>query len=288
MHEAETLLGPKLFDPLLLLLLSMNEEVLKKQTVHGAKLLSQLEPLIQMHGKDLLIAEAKKYILEMLPQELQWRLDAKHMPKVEYKGRKDDLLSQQNTACKEALFPSLMQMVYKNKYRKHCMAPKWVDALHAEMLEILLLPEDSKSGHNNHNRSIMVIEFPNDFQCIHKFYIDWDKKLSEAGFTTTSSSALGCMQKNLLVEKMRNIALGTPLAVVKILTAAGPDVFKFLDGGCGENIRVLVKEGTRKMLDSSEEDWKISFHFVFQVVFPPFFSAAAPHKLLDCLIDYCL
>lgn len=114
-----------------------------------------------------------------------------------------------------------------------------------------------------------VIEFANTFQRIHKFYIDWDKKLSE---TTLSSFQSSCTPESLCaqraeVEAIRQAALQTPAALLRILHQLGKDVFRIEESFA----TVLVKEGTRKVAGTNgQNDWKISFHFVFQV--PCFFA----------------
>ena len=122
---------------------------------------------------------------------------------------------------------------------------------------------------------LQVIEFPNEFQKIHKFYIDWDKKLSETLLLPAYSASQQSTQqfipaKSACVEKIRQAALGTPAAVLRMLHELGKDAFDLSHMPEEEFVTVLVKEGTRKISPASsqeEEDWKISFHFVFQVFF---------------------
>ena len=111
-----------------------------------------------------------------------------------------------------------------------------------------------------------VIEFPNFLQRVHKLYVDWDKKLSEVQAKTqflTPSSSSCAVQRNASVQQIRQLALRTPCAIMKLLKRAGGT----FDAHVSE-VKVLVKEGTRKIAsaDGSDEDWKISFHFVFQVL----------------------
>jgi hypothetical protein len=66
------------------------------------------------------------------------------------------------------------------------------------------------------------------------------------------------------VEKIRQAALQTPAALMRILSTSANNLFA--DGT--DSVIVLVKEGTRKIQPSQgcPADWKISFHFVFQVL----------------------
>lgn len=276
--------GSDQYDPILLLVLNMPDDVLKQQTQFGESLLASLQPLL---GRRLEIIEAAKaYVQDVLHQELEWRLTSQHMPSVQYKSRKNELLHQDwnETNNKQPMCPTLLQIVYRytcsgtslynmhvlilnlcvcvsrSGARRHCLAPKWTDALHVEMLELLLnedeLPMRLKG--KSDRRAMQVIEFPNDIQRIHKLYVDWDKKLSETGLLVGQEDAL-VGHVGIAVEKVRQCALTTPAAVLRILNSLGSDKFEL--GGQG-GVQVLVKEGTRK---TGTSDWKISFHFVFQV-----------------------
>lgn len=105
---------------------------------------------------------------------------------------------------------------------------------------------------------IQVIEFANPFQKIHKFYIDWDKKISEIAFETNGHA--GATRGQQQVETVRQAALKTPAAVMRILHQLGDEVFSVTRGA--SSVEVVVKEGTRKL----PSDWKVSFHFVFQLL----------------------
>lgn len=163
LRQAEELLGTEHFDPLLLLTLALEDDCLKHQTAFGDRILSALHPLVQdPDTRALLLQEARDYARDSLTDEMQWRLASQHMPTVQFKARKNDLLNQQNPACKNAFAPTLLQMVERcvrvcvlyhvhfsctntervgmcrSGKRKHCLAPKWIDALHTEMLNLLL------------------------------------------------------------------------------------------------------------------------------------------------------
>lgn len=86
-------------------------------------------------------------------------------------------------------------------------------------------------------------------QQIIKLYMDWDADAKLLQF-------LGEEDNIVKVDAVRTLALGAPAAMCGILTKLG-----MLD--CGEEVQVLVKEGTRKRSDGS---WKVSFHFIFQIV----------------------
>lgn len=127
-----------------------------------------------------------------------------------------------------------------------------------------------------------IIEFPNFLQRTHKLYVDWDKKLSDMERLENKCSVkflphqrggggggegYNLMQRRANVERIRQLALQTPSAVMRLLKQMGCE---FLHCHSQEGtIKVYVKEGTRPTkTESEEEDWKISFHFVFQVQTP--------------------
>ena len=208
--------------------------------------------------------------------------------------------------------PTLLQVVYSSGARKHFLASRWVDALHFEMRELMRLVSEScnddhwmdaacrevlylepkKCFSGNGKKSLQkigwqkkkaaaaamqVIEFPNFMQRTHKFYVDWDKKLSEVEDQTyffpgksSSSSGGDFLQRRAKVEKIRQLALGTPCAIMRLLSLCGSPF--------SSSVEVFVKEGTRKQNkkrndkeksddgEEGESDWKISFHFVFQIL----------------------
>jgi hypothetical protein len=128
---------------------------------------------------------------------------------------------------------------------------------------------------------LQIIEFPNFLQRTHKLYVDWDKKLSDMERLPTDTSegflphrpntqGYGVIERRANVEKIRQLALKTPCAIVRLLEKMG---CQFLFGDDGATIKVYVKEGTRPTAaaaategdEGGMADWKISFHFVFQV-----------------------
>ena len=116
--------------------------------------------------------------------------------------------------------------------------------------------------------------------------MDWDKKLSDMERLPAAASAsgegflphrpntqgYGVIERRANVEKIRQLALKTPCAIVRLLEKMG---CQFLFGDDGATIKVYVKEGTRPTAaaaaaaaegdEGGMADWKISFHFVFQV-----------------------
>ena len=123
-----------------------------------------------------------------------------------------------------------------------------------------------------------------------KPYIDWDLKLSaledsgffdgiepadicKESFADCSSSSTEEWPKEYpwKVQVIRRIALRTPMVVCEMLRRmkcfVAPDGE---DDDEDDGVYVLVKEGTRRIggsdkCDTEASDWKISFHFVFQV-----------------------
>lgn len=114
---------------------------------------------------------------------------------------------------------------------------------------------------------MQVIEFPNALQRTLKLYVDWDKKLSDVRTRTNflqTGDQESVVQRRADVEAIRKLALGTPAAVMRLLKAMGCSSSSSMHGE-GNDVRVIVKEGTRP-LTQGEQDWKISFHFIFQIV----------------------
>jgi hypothetical protein len=123
-----------------------------------------------------------------------------------------------------------------------------------------------------------LIEFPNFLQRTHKLYVDWDKKLSEVeklgeGFLphrhSSNENEYGVVHRRANVERIRQLALQTPQAVLHLLKNMGCELQSphpgSEDSDCKETtVKVYIKEGTRPLMPDGK-DWKISFHFVFQV-----------------------
>ena len=122
----------------------------------------------------------------------------------------------------------------------------------------------SKKGMRLGSGPLQVIEFPNALQRTLKLYVDWDKKLSDVRSRTLflDESENSMMQRRSDVERIRQLAMGTPSAVTRLLKKLGCSITG--SGSSSIIIRVVVKEGTRP-LSVSQEDWKISFHFIFQI-----------------------
>lgn len=307
LEKAEELLGKKVYDPLLLLVLMLDDDSLRTQTAFGEKLLATLQPLFNEAGEDgkkLVVEAAREYARHQLVQDMQWRLDSRHMPAVQYKARKNELLSHQNESCRDALCPSLMQIVYRQVFVMFVYAPQWnlifkmaagtsrgSIALHpsgqmpctqrcwrfswmnqsfppiaaaceapggpCRYAPVFWFDGTNRCSHVTRLKKWQVIEFPNVFQRIHKFYIDWDKKTSEVAFFDDSSGG-SFLQRSAGIERLRLAALGTPAAILRILQTCVPGFALEQD-----DVRVLVKEGTRNV---SSTDCKVSFHFVFQIL----------------------
>lgn len=79
---------------------------------------------------------------------------------------------------------------------------------------------------------------------------------------------------------LRNLAMRTPEAVCGILSSMG-----CIDPQ--SSVNVLVKEGTRRVVDQDGvEDWKISFHFVFQVAVS-LFQFRCLYEMMASFISNC-
>ena len=114
MQRAEQLIGSKQFDPLLLLALEIDDDALTKHTIFGGKLLKAVETLLleKESNRDALLQEAKTFARESLHMELEWRLGCNHMPAgIQYRARKNELLCNENASCRDALAPTLLQIV---------------------------------------------------------------------------------------------------------------------------------------------------------------------------------
>jgi hypothetical protein len=139
LRRAEQLIGQKDYDPLLLLLLVMDEDVLLRHSKLGVGMVEKLQPLLADCNKESLLQEVKLYVSHHLPSDMSWRLASNHSPNVFFKAKKDELLDchKQDSIC-----PTVMQMVYRSGARRHCLAPKFVDAVHIQMLDLLLEDEE--------------------------------------------------------------------------------------------------------------------------------------------------
>lgn len=143
-------------------------------------------------------------------------------------------------------------------------------------------------GKNKKTAPMQIIEFPNFLQRTHKLYVDWDKKLSDVeklggNFLPhpTNSENYGVIQRRTNVERIRQLALETPCAIMRFLESMGCQLLLHPDGDMRKDtsVQVYVKEGTRPIAPQTEaaggsqkssaanelKDWKISFHFVFQI-----------------------
>lgn len=113
---------------------------------------------------------------------------------------------------------------------------------------------------------------PNPLQRTLKPYVDWDMKLStieQSQFFESFAERDWLASKRALdfaddprvpwkVNFVRYLGLCVPAVVCAMLR----------NMGCiraASDVHVVVKEGTRQVVDGTSEDWKISFHFIFQV-----------------------
>jgi len=101
------------------------------------------------------------------------------------------------------------------------------------------------------------LQVPSLLQRLQKVYVDWEMMLS----TMKKSQAFAGRHSSLdtagMVESVRQMALKAPKAICNILYSMG------CIQDSSSDVFVLVKEGTREV---DNHDWKISFHFVFQII----------------------
>lgn len=147
--RAEQLMGPAEYDPILLLTLCMDDDILLNHTCYGWRMLQLLEPMLSESpgSRELLLHEARRSVecprgyvcLELLRRVVGLTRE----PKAETQPKKDQLLESfvQDAAKKDRrkmIYPSLLQVVYKSGARKHFLADRWMDALHAEMQDLVV------------------------------------------------------------------------------------------------------------------------------------------------------
>jgi hypothetical protein len=160
LKKAEELIGRKHFDPILLLVLVIDEDVLKRSTRLGGDVLEKLQPLFVDCNKEALLEEARAYACGHLAAELSWRLASHHSPDVHFKSKKDELLDDHK---KDAICPTIMQVVYRSGARRHCLARKFIDVIHVQMQDLLL--EDGEVRVSSSRRPLQVLDFFACMQC---------------------------------------------------------------------------------------------------------------------------
>lgn len=116
---------------------------------------------------------------------------------------------------------------------------------------------------------------PSLLQRLQKFYVDWEMMLSTMKKCQHFAANDDDSDAETMVERIRQMALQAPVCICNMLAR-----MNCIPGGTRE-VFVLVKEGTREILSSSSSssvgdstdhgsssssDWKVSFHFVFQLV----------------------
>jgi hypothetical protein len=103
------------------------------------------------------------------------------------------------------------------------------------------------------------VQVPSHLQRTQKFDVDWDMKLSVVERSQAFLDSINHMQDpSARVEAVRQIALLTPSVICRMLRDMGcllPD---------SDFVHVIVKEGTRPV--DGGIDWRISFHFLFQIL----------------------
>ena len=123
-------------------------------------------------------------------------------------------------------------------------------------------------------------QVPNPLQRTLKPYVDWDMKLStieKSQFFESFAESDYQEQKTARLKQsidfkedpsvpwrvnfVRYLGLCVPSVVCAMLRSMG------CISADTDTVHVIVKEGTRRqqLNDGGEEDWKISFHFVFQI-----------------------
>ncbi len=112
------------------------------------------------------------------------------------------------------------------------------------------------------------MQTPSNLSLVLKFYIDWDERAKEL---QGCSYVQGAATIKAQVQLWRELALQTPAVICEMLRKELQCVPHDV-----QDIFVLVKEGTRSILKAGAsadgaavggmvKDWKISFHFIFQI-----------------------
>ena len=315
-------------DPLTLLLLCMEPDVLEEQIAVGRHLLRTLSAggkMLQLADSQsssawrALIQEVRAHLLssddywndldgwrEIL---LQKCADALRGNKGEVMNALGERIERKGPCC---FTPSLLQIVFDRREgkqhspRTHVILERWT--------QVLVFTHEAlfRRSHQSvvHDVPRQIVEVPTDYS-VRKFYQDWDCTLSKvegSGFfdrldesllsraefdaSILHSSTSAPRDYPWKVQLLRRIALQTPQVVCKML--AQMRCFRSEVGMMDEDsMFVLVKEGTRRVVDKAKsssgpgavaqgdqqpkEDWKISFHFVFQV--------AVSHFQFKCLYE---
>lgn len=315
-------------DPLTLLLLSMEPEVLDGQIAVGAHLLRTLsdggvrvdEPSVRR----ALVQEVRAHLLssdEYWDDLDGWREVLLLKCAGAVRGNKGDVMNALGERVEKkgpcCFCPSLLQIVFDRREgkqhspRTHVILERWTQVIVYER-EALFRRSHQSIVHDVPRQIVEVgssscfvscnacaftficvcndwfhAQVPTDFS-VRKFYQDWDCSLSKveaSGFfdglddsllshaefdaSILHSSASSPRDYPWKVQVLRRIALDTPQTVCKML--ARMKCFRSQEDE--DAMFVLVKEGTRRVVavDKGQssagggEDWKISFHFVFQV-----------------------
>ena len=119
-------------------------------------------------------------------------------------------------------------------------------------------------------------QVPNPLQRTLKPYVDWDMKLSTIEqsqfFDTFTESDWQAVKHSLSGDYKEDASMPWRVNFVRHLGMRVPAVFcgMLRSMGCigaDQDVFVLVKEGTRQVFDKDgvHSDWKISFHFIFQI-----------------------
>jgi hypothetical protein len=110
---------------------------------------------------------------------------------------------------------------------------------------------------------VRTVQTPSNLSPVLKFYIDWDGRAKEL---QGCAYVRGAATIEAQVQRWRELALQTPAVICQMLREELQCVPRDV-----QDIFVLVKEGTRPILQAGAsaadgaKDWKISFHFIFQI-----------------------
>jgi hypothetical protein len=270
----------KNINPLLLLTLVVDRQLLLDETSWGKKLLCALEghcieDIVSAAQADLL------YNMQLLEDGevpvynpfLLWRTDhvVENVPGVKVHNRgaltaseKDSILqSLSETTAKSVgiIYPFFAQIVrhvvpmdtQNEGARKNINNTQRSFQLHTDPMQglysyaqLAIIP---KSDH------LSSVEWPVVDQGIRKFYIDWERLLSS-------------LPEGVSAEQLRELALQTPALICEMLQSAECITEE-------TEITVLVKEATRSVKTSVKDakskersyvyDTKVSMHFIFQI-----------------------
>lgn len=288
-HSSEPLHALHGDAPFILLLLALDDSVLVDHVPVGLPLVHALGPMLSSpdgQEKRLRIVESARRVLAC-PCNSYWKRISKRPSrnwewlKRKHRGKKGDVMNRFEAETHKhgvsSFYPSLLQIVFKTEARQQVMAETLADVLvcmraHLPGFARQWVYGDEERGTDACSSDRFgvwqILQVPVVVQRMCKFYVDWDLMLSQAlasNFFQPGSVDDAC-ESNLpaddpcaggsmppQVRFLRRVALATPTCIASMLREHGMIPPRA--------VHVLVKDGTRQ----KGSDWKISFHFIFQI-----------------------